>query len=62
MSMKTQLIAQLYALAIVIFWSGMATAIVALMASLLFPMRVSEDAELAGLDLASHGHGGEPLP
>lgn len=56
MSMISQIIAQASALAVVVFWSAMATAIVALMASLVFPMRVSEDAERAGLDASSHGH------
>lgn len=49
------LVAQAVALAVVTVWSVVASAILALMASLAFPMRVSEDAEREGLDLASHG-------
>ena len=48
-----QAIAQASALAIVVCWSGLGTAIVALMVSLFIPMRVSEDAERAGLDVSS---------
>ncbi|WP_454797268.1 ammonium transporter [Novosphingobium lindaniclasticum] len=56
-TMISQLIAQVSGLGIVVVWSVAATAIVALMASLAFPMRVSEDAERAGLDRSNHGHG-----
>ena len=40
---------------VVALWSAVATAIVALAVSMLIPMRVSEDEERDGLDLASHG-------
>lgn len=49
-----QLAAQLVAIGVTILWSIIATVIVALMASIVFPMRVSEEAETRGLDLASH--------
>lgn len=52
-SWAEQMIAQAGTLAIVICWSGLGTAIVALMVSLFIPMRVSEDAERAGLDVSS---------
>lgn len=53
-----QLVAQAVALAVVAVWSVVASAILALTASLAFPMRVSEDAEREGLDFASHGERG----
>lgn len=36
-------------------WSALATTLIALLIGLVFPMRVSEDDEREGLDLASHG-------
>ncbi len=54
-TMISQAISQSIGLGAVILWAAPATAIVALMASLAFPMRVSEDAERAGLDQSSHG-------
>ncbi|HUD29045.1 MAG TPA: ammonium transporter [Novosphingobium sp.] len=50
-----QLVAQGVGLAVVIAWSAVASVVLALMASLAFPMRVSEDAEREGLDATSHG-------
>ena len=55
MSMTSQLGAQLAGVGVVALWSAVATAIVALAVSMLIPMRVSEDEERDGLDLASHG-------
>ncbi|MGF7152999.1 ammonium transporter [Novosphingobium gossypii] len=55
MNPVAQLVAQSIGVVIVTMWSLVATVILALMASLAFPMRVSEDAEREGLDLASHG-------
>lgn len=57
MGMIAQLTAQVVALLVVIVWSILASVILALMASTVFPMRVSEDAEREGLDRASHGAG-----
>ena len=55
MGMASQLGAQLAGVGVVALWSAVATAIVALAVSMLIPMRVSEDEERDGLDLASHG-------
>lgn len=55
MNMATQTMAQVIGLAVVVLWSVIATVILALMASMAFPMRVSEDAEREGLDITSHG-------
>ncbi|WP_404481320.1 ammonium transporter [Novosphingobium sp. BL-52-GroH] len=50
-----QLVAQAAGLAVVAVWAAVGSVILALMASLAFPMRVSEDAERDGLDAASLG-------
>lgn len=50
-----QLVAQGVGIAVVAAWSLVATVILALMASLAFPIRVSEDAEREGLDATFHG-------
>jgi Amt family ammonium transporter len=50
-------VAQGVGIAVVVVWSLVATVILALMASLAFPMRVSEDAEREGLDATFHGEG-----
>ena len=42
----------------VALWSAVATAVIALAVSLFLPMRVSEDDERQGLDIASHGERG----
>ena len=55
MAMLSQLGAQAAGVGAVALWSAVATAIIALAVSLLLPMRVSEDAEREGLDIASHG-------
>ena len=55
MGMASQLVAQLTGVGVVALWSAVATVIVALAVSMLIPMRVSEDEERDGLDLASHG-------
>ncbi len=55
MGMASQLGAQFAGVGVVALWSAVATAIVALAVSMLIPMRVSEDEERDGLDLASHG-------
>jgi Amt family ammonium transporter len=55
MGMSSQLMGQLTAVGFVALWSAVATAILALAVSLLFPMRVSEDEEREGLDITSHG-------
>ncbi|MEJ2407780.1 MAG: ammonium transporter [Novosphingobium sp.] len=55
MNMVAQTVAQLIGVGVTLIWSVIMTVILALMASLLFPMRVSEDAEREGLDITSHG-------
>ncbi len=50
-----QLIAQAVGVGAVALWSAVATAVLALMCSLIFPMRASEEEERDGLDIASHG-------
>ena len=54
-SMVHQLIGQAAGVCITIAWSAIASVILALAVNLAFPMRVSEDDEREGLDLASHG-------
>lgn len=54
MNPVAQLVAQVIGVVIVTAWSAIGSTILALMASLLFPMRVSEATEEAGLDAASH--------
>jgi Amt family ammonium transporter len=55
MAMGSQFAAQLVGVGVVALWSAIASAIIALMVSLIVPMRVSEDAEREGLDISSHG-------
>lgn len=55
MTMVGQLVAQFIGVGVTIIWSVVATVILALMASMVFPMRVSEDSEREGLDITSHG-------
>ncbi|MDE8654155.1 ammonium transporter [Novosphingobium album (ex Liu et al. 2023)] len=55
MTMIAQLLAQVIGVGIVAVWSIFVTAILAIMVSMLVPMRVGEDAEAEGLDVASHG-------
>lgn len=54
-TMVSQLAAQFVGVGAVAIWSAVASAVIAVMVSLAFPMRVSEDDEREGLDLASHG-------
>ncbi|WP_390477470.1 ammonium transporter [Altererythrobacter sp. MTPC7] len=51
----SQLVAQLIGVGAVALWSAVATVILALMCSVVFPMRVSEEEERDGLDISSHG-------
>ncbi|MBW8754549.1 MAG: ammonium transporter, partial [Sphingomonadales bacterium] len=55
MGMGSQLVAQLAGVGAVALWSAVASAILAVMVSLVLPMRVSDDAEREGLDIVSHG-------
>ena len=53
--MASQLGAQIIGVGAVALWSAVASVILALMVSLFFPMRVTEDEEREGLDITSHG-------
>ncbi|AZI37995.1 ammonium transporter [Caenibius tardaugens NBRC 16725] len=55
MGMLSQIGAQALAIAVVALWSAVITGIIALGVSLFMPMRVNEDEERDGLDIASHG-------
>lgn len=55
MNPVAQLVAQGIGVVVVAVWSVVGTVILALMASLAFPMRVAEDTEREGLDIAGHG-------
>jgi ammonium transporter, Amt family len=55
MNVIAQTFAQALGIAVVVVWSMLVSAVLAIMASLLVPMRVSEDAEAQGLDVSSHG-------
>lgn len=54
-TMAGQLVAQIAGVGVVAAWSIVASVIIALMVSVLFPMRVDEQTERDGLDIASHG-------
>ena len=54
-TMVSQLAAQFVGVGVVTIWSAVASALIAVLVSLIMPMRVSEDDEREGLDLASHG-------
>lgn len=58
MTMGSQIGGQAIAVGMVALWSAVASVIVALMVSLVFPMRVSRDEETEGLDITSHGERG----
>lgn len=53
MNPVAQLVAQAIGIVVVMAWSALGSTIIALMASLMFPMRVSEAAEQASLDSAT---------
>ena len=57
-TMGSQIGSQVAAVAIVALWSAVASVIIALMVSMVFPMRVSRDEETEGLDITSHGERG----
>lgn len=54
-TMFGQLGSQAISIGIVAVWSAVATAILALMVSMIFPMRAHDDDEVEGLDIANHG-------
>jgi ammonium transporter, Amt family len=53
-----QFVSQAVAVGVTVLWTAAITAIVALMISMVIPMRVNEEAEHDGLDIASHGERG----
>ncbi len=53
--MVNQIAAQAVGVGVVALWSAIASAVIAVLVSLIFPMRVSEDEEREGLDITSHG-------
>ncbi|MEE9434282.1 MAG: ammonium transporter [Sphingorhabdus sp.] len=55
MGMGSQLWVQIKAVGAVAAWSAVVTLVIGYMVSMVIPMRVSEDAERDGLDIASHG-------
>lgn len=54
-TMINQFAAQAVGVGVVALYSAIASAVIAVLVSLAFPMRVSEDAEREGLDITSHG-------
>ena len=54
-TMAGQLAAQTVGVGVVALYSAIASAVIAVLVSLIFPMRVGEDAEREGLDITSHG-------
>jgi Amt family ammonium transporter len=58
MNMGSMLGVQVLAVAAVAVYSAVATTLIALGVSLFLPMRVSEDEERQGLDIANHGERG----
>lgn len=54
-SVVSQLAAQVVGIGAVMIWSAAGSAVLAVLVSLAIPLRVGEDDELEGLDLASHG-------
>lgn len=55
MTMGRQIVAQSVGIGVVAIWSAVASVTIALTVGRFLPMRVNEDDELEGLDLASHG-------
>ena len=55
MTMLGQLAGQVIGILAVAIWSVIGTVVIALMVSVVIPMRVSEDEEREGLDITSHG-------
>ncbi len=60
-SMGTMLVAQFIGVAVVALWTAVITLIIGWMISMVIPMRIDEEAEHDGLDLASHGERGWEL-
>jgi Amt family ammonium transporter len=58
MGLGSQLGVQALGIGVVAVWSAVASAIIALMVSMVFPMRASENDERDGLDISNHGEKG----
>ncbi|MDJ0642042.1 MAG: ammonium transporter [Erythrobacter sp.] len=54
-TMASQLGAQAIGIGVVMVWSAVGSAIIALMVSVVFPMRADEEGEIEGLDISAHG-------
>ncbi|MEM8695348.1 MAG: ammonium transporter [Pseudomonadota bacterium] len=54
-TMTSQLVSQLTAIGVVALWSAVATAGLAWITSIVFPMRATKEQEQEGLDLSQHG-------
>lgn len=57
-TLGSQVVAQAVAVGATLLWTAGVTTVVALMVAMVIPMRVTEDAEQGGLDMASHGERG----
>jgi ammonium transporter, Amt family len=55
MGLVPQLVAQVAGIGVVAAWSAIGTVVAALMVSTVIPMRVTEDTEIEGLDITTHG-------
>jgi ammonium transporter, Amt family len=55
MTMGSQLVAQLLGVGVVAAYSAVVTVIIGYMVAMVIPMRVGEEEESDGLDIASHG-------
>lgn len=57
-TLGSQFVAQAIAVGVTVLWTAGVTAVAALMVAMVIPMRVNEEAEYDGLDIASHGERG----
>ena len=57
-TLASQFVAQGIAVGVTVLWTAGVTTVVALMVAMVIPMRVDEEAEYDGLDIASHGERG----
>lgn len=55
MTMGSQLVAQIIGVGAGLIWAAMASTVLALVVSVIVPMRVDDEAEQRGLDIAGHG-------
>jgi ammonium transporter, Amt family len=57
-TLASQFVAQGIAVGVTVLWTAGVTTVAALMVAMIIPMRVDEEAEYDGLDIASHGERG----